>query len=161
MSDLTVRTPTRRRRLATALAALAAVAVLSGCLTAEQRKAQDLVNADRAAQPAHPIFGSLHALEDYSPADAKAQAWAKKLAADGALSHSKLTDGYGSETSWCYLGENVGMGPSLEAIEAAFMASPSHRANIVSWNYDHIGTGVVYVESTGYYFVVQEFVDLC
>ncbi len=148
-----------RRIAATFAASIAIVAVLSGCLSADQSTVQSMVNQSRAAQPAGP-FGKPPALSDYTPADTKAQAWAQKLANDGKLSHSKLSDGYAG-TSWCYLGENVGMGPSLSSIHSAFMNSSGHRANILSFNFNRIGSGVVYVKSTGYYFVVQEFVGLC
>lgn len=133
------------------------VGLLTGCLSTDQSNAQSLLNADRNAN-------GLPALVDYSVADAKAQAWAEHLAQNSSvppvLSHSSLPDGYQAGT-WCYLGENVGAGPSVAAIEPAFMASPTHRANILNVNYNHVGTGVATNTTSGYTFVVQEFVDLC
>lgn len=139
------------------LVVVVAVGLLSGCLTADQAKVQDLLNADRTSN-------GLPTLVDYQAADTKAQAWAEHLAANSSippvLAHSDLTDGYQAGT-WCHLGENVGAGPSVESIEPAFMASPLHRANILNPDYDHVGTGVATNATTGYVFVVQEFVDLC
>ncbi|MFQ5516939.1 MAG: CAP domain-containing protein [Acidimicrobiia bacterium] len=51
--------------------------------------------------------------------------------------------GLGSVTSgWEALGENVGVGPGVDALQAAFMASPSHAANITG-DYNYVGVGVV------------------
>ena len=43
---------------------------------------------------------------------------AENLARQGTLYHSNLTDGI--KVRWCSLGENVGMGPSVDAVEKAF-----------------------------------------
>ncbi len=133
------------------MAAVLGVAVLSGCLSHEQATVQSQVNSARSA--AH-----VGIVTDYDIADIKAQSWAQRLANDGYLHHSHLPDGY--PTNWCHLGENVGMGPSLAAVQNAFMHSAPHRANILNPVYDRIGTGVAR-NSAGYYFVVQEFVDQC
>jgi len=44
---------------------------------------------------------------------------------------------------WAMVGENVGDGPSVSVIQAAFMASPEHRANILRSAYTQIGVGYV------------------
>lgn len=142
----------RARRFAgVVVAGLISVALLAGCLSEDQVTAQTLINNSRSSN-------GVRKLADYAPSDTKAQNWANYLAGRGSLAHSTLTDGYQSGT-WCRLGENVGMGPSLSAIHNAFMNSPSHRANIVNANYDHVGTGVTKRGNT--YYVVQEFADLC
>lgn len=147
---------TRKMVALTSVVALS-VGLLSGCLSADQSKVQTLMNADRSAN-------GQSVLADYAAADAKAQAWAEHLAANPSnppvLVHSNLPDGYDAN-AWCHLGENVGAGPSVESIEPAFMASPEHRANILNPVYDHVGTGVATNATSGYVFVVQEFVDLC
>ena len=140
------------RRVGIAVVCLAMVTVLAGCLSNNQIKVQNQVNADRVAN-------GRAKLVDYSPADAKAQAWAEKLARDGRLSHSTLRDGYPS-SGWCRLGENVGMGPTTVSIQAAFMKSSGHRANILDARFDHFGTGVA-TSANGTVFVVHEFVDIC
>lgn len=42
---------------------------------------------------------------------------------------------------WTLWGENVGYGESVDTLHAAFMASPSHRANAVG-EFDYVGAGV-------------------
>ena len=50
----------------------------------------------------------------------------------------------GVSRQWEKLGENVGTGPSVGDVMPAFIASPSHYANIVDPSYTHIGVGVVW-----------------
>jgi uncharacterized protein YkwD len=85
---------------------------------------------------------------------AKAQAWSDYLASVGSLQHSNLAEGV--DGGWWMLGENVGYGPSIEAVERAFMNSPGHRANILSPEFNWAGTGVS-VSGNGTVFVVQVF----
>jgi uncharacterized protein YkwD len=47
-------------------------------------------------------------------------------------------EGYG----WSIAGENVGVGGSLESLEAAFMDSPSHRENILRTAFGHAAVGI-------------------
>ena len=145
------RTSTTRRIVGVIAAGVLAVSVLAGCISNDQASAENLLNSDRMAN-------RLTALPDFAPSSTKAQAWAQRMANNNGLSHSNLTDGYGG-VNWCNLGENVGMGPSLAAIEQAFMGSAPHRANILNSVYDNLGTGVVLKGST--YYVVQEFVNVC
>jgi hypothetical protein len=50
----------------------------------------------------------------------------------------------GREVSgWKKVGENVGRGPSVDAIHAALMASPGHKRNIVDPAWTQLGMGVV------------------
>ena len=123
-----------RRTIGFLCAGALALGMLSGCISADQTTVQKQVNDKRSAV-------KVRLLLDYDKADAKAQAWAQKLANDGKLSHSSLASGYTSGT-WCHLGENVGMGPSLASVNTAFLNSPPHYANMVNGVYDHIGTGV-------------------
>jgi uncharacterized protein YkwD len=44
---------------------------------------------------------------------------------------------------WTMVAENSGVGPSVSALDAAFMASAPHRANILNAAYTQIGVGVV------------------
>ena len=69
--------------------------------------------------------------------DARAQA--RRMADEQDLYH---TPNLGSVTSgWKTLGENVGVGPSVNQLFDAFMGSSAHRANILG-NYNYIGVGV-------------------
>lgn len=129
---------------------LCAMALLTGCLKATQNQVLTELNADRTAY-------KLRTLPTQADAQRKAQAWAEKLARENTLYHSKLSDGIG--VRWCSLGENVGYGPNVPAIQDAYMASPGHKANIVStkWN----GVGVGYATNGKKVFTVQVFIKTC
>lgn len=60
---------------------------------------------------------------------------------------------------WHWSGENVGVGPTVEAIEEAFLGSLHHYENIVRSNYTAMGIGVVPTKS-GYVYVTQVFAEL-
>ena len=45
-------------------------------------------------------------------------------------------------TNWNALGENVGVGGTVDSLHRAFMASPAHRANVLRSSYSHLGVGV-------------------
>ncbi len=49
----------------------------------------------------------------------------------------------GAVGGWRKIGENVGRGPSVDAIHNAFMASPGHRDNILDPDWSQVGVGVV------------------
>lgn len=46
-------------------------------------------------------------------------------------------------TRWRALGENVGMGYSVDSLHRAFMASPDHRHNVLTGGFRHVGISVV------------------
>lgn len=129
---------------------LCAMALLTGCLRATQNQVLTELNSDRSAL-------RLRTLPTQADAQRKAQAWAEKLARENTLYHSTLSDGI--KVKWCSLGENVGYGPNVPAIQDAYMASPGHRANIVNtkWN----GVGVGYATNGKKVFTVQVFIKTC
>ena len=49
---------------------------------------------------------------------------------------------------WSIGAENVGMGPSLHALQDAFMASRPHRKNILRAGFEHTAIGVVESDGT-------------
>jgi uncharacterized protein YkwD len=126
------------QRTITAVAALAALVLLSGCLSANQTKMIDLVNNSRRSARIGSVSGD-------APTAAKAQAWADHMARTGVVEHT----GGGSriDTSgipkWCSVGENVGMASSIADLHAAWMRSSAHKSNILSTTFNRIGTGVV------------------
>lgn len=82
--------------------------------------------------------------------------WAESMRVAEGISHdANLKFSYSG--TWVRLGENVGTGPDVESIAAAFVASPSHYANIVRPGWDAAGVGVVTVGNRIY--VVQRFLD--
>ena len=137
-------------RLAAVAVVVASLSLLSACLSPSQSVVLTELNADRTAN-------NIGRLPTQADAQRKAQAWAEKLARENALYHSNLPDGI--KTRWCSLGENVGYGPSVSAIEDAYMKSPGHRANILNtkWN----GVGVGYAKNGNKTFTVQVFIKTC
>ena len=61
----------------------------------------------------------------------------------------------GVTTGWAALGENVGVGPTVATLHAAFMNSTGHRDNILG-DWDSMGVGVTFNDS-GYMFVTVLF----
>ena len=107
------------------------------------------INALRAARGVKPVEMN-GALTDV------ARQWAYKMALDGGISHrSDLS--VGAPSSWTFLGENVGLGVDVHSLHEAFIASPTHYANLVDPRFDSVGIGVVMVGST--MFVAQEFMQ--
>lgn len=82
--------------------------------------------------------------------------WAESMRAAEGISHdANLKFAYSG--AWVRLGENVGTGPDVESIAAAFVASPSHYANLIRPGWDAAGVGVVITGNRIY--VVQRFLD--
>jgi len=121
-----------------------------------QNEAQDLMNHDRNAH-------GIASLPSETNTFVKAQFWAERMASDGRISHSGTTAGLPS--GWRSVGENVGCGSSLQGIEAAFMNSAGHKANILG-RWSLAANGVARGTCTtskgqvinNAYFVVQVFV---
>lgn len=107
-----------------------------------------LTNSLRASQglPAYAVHDNLVG---------KARAWARTMANAGSIWHSNLPDGV--TVAWQRLGENVGMGPSVQSIHDALVASPGHYANLVDPGFRYIGVGVV--NANGTIFVAQVFME--
>jgi uncharacterized protein YkwD len=139
------------RIIGAGVALVAVVTLLSGCFgTPDQESSFVMMNNDRAAHDVGPLFPTGGLL-------AKAQAWAEHLAAVNGLAHSSLPSGVSS--CWETLGENVGYGSSITAVEKAFMASSPHRTNLLNGSFAYAGTGVAYRGSR--VFVVQVFMQAC
>ena len=86
-----------------------------------------------------------------------ARGWSANMAAAGGISHNMNLPNVVS-LPWTKLGENVGVGGSVDAIQTAFINSPHHYENLVDpvWNY--IGIGVV--DSGGRIWVTVDFMQL-
>ena len=122
-----------------AVVAIALLALLGGAVGPNHAlAAQDLTgmtNADRVSR-------GLRALSTASDLQSFAQSRADEMARTKRLAH---TTNLGSKISgWKRLGENVGRGPTLQEIQTAFMASPSHRQNILDPEFTQIGVGVTF-----------------
>ena len=129
------------------MAALVAVLFLSGTLTScESNKAEldavrNAVNASRSA-------AGLPALRENVKLDMKADSWAQGMRNQCRIWHSNLSDGAPPE--WRKLGENVGMGGSIDQIHTAYMNSPGHRANVLDPAFTQIGTAAVWGTCNGF-----------
>lgn len=71
-----------------------------------------------------------------------ARGWAGQMAAAGAISHNPSFAGQ-VDSDWEKLGENVGVGGSVDSLMTAFINSPGHYANLVDPAFTHVGVGVV------------------
>jgi hypothetical protein len=87
---------------------------------------------------------------------AKARTWAAGMAAAGRIWHSTLSDGITAD--WKKLGENVGMGGSVDGLHDAFVASVHHYENLVDPAFSHVGIGIVMSGQT--IFVAEMFMQL-
>ncbi|HHC07655.1 MAG TPA: CAP domain-containing protein [Actinobacteria bacterium] len=124
-----------RRRTWTAVTTLVLVVALVAAPAAAS-EADDLValmNAERRAR-------GLSVLEVDGDLVAAARAQAGRMAARGTLFHDP--DLGSVTTGWDRLGENVGSGDTIAGLHAAFMASASHRRNVLG-DFDRVGVGVV------------------
>lgn len=84
-----------------------------------------------------------------------AQQWSEHMASTQTVSHNP---NLGNEVpaDWEKYGENVGTGPSVDAIEKAFVNSPHHYANLVDPEFRLLGVAVV-IDARGALWVTEDF----
>jgi len=116
--------------------AVAATAVVGSAALATPALASSAGDLGAATNAARASAG-LPALALDGQLTAVAQAWANQLAAAGTLSHNPALRT--QVTNWNVLGENVGMAGDIPSVQAAFMASPAHRDNILDPRYTQMG----------------------
>src|SRR4051812_14642428 len=105
------------------------------------------INALRASK-------GLGAVRPDAALTAFAQSWTDHMAAVDVLSHNPaLADSPGS---WTKAGENVGVGPDLDALFDAFVASPHHYDNLVDPSFNLIGLGVT-IRPDGVMYTTHDF----
>ena len=85
---------------------------------------------------------------------AMAANWSDHMAAAGGISHNPNLANL-APSNWQTLGENVGMGPTVQSIHDAFVASPHHYENLVNASYGYVGIAVT--DSNGTIFVTEDF----
>jgi uncharacterized protein YkwD len=122
-----------RRVLAALASATAAVVVGSVASPATAGAAGNFVSDINAARAAAGLPG----LAISSDLTAAATRQADAMASSNVLYHTPNLAS--AICCWASVGENVGMGQSIASIHAAFMASPAHRANILSRSYTQVG----------------------
>jgi hypothetical protein len=116
-----------------AVAATALVGSAALATPALASSASDLGAATNAARAS----AGVPALALDAQLTAVAQGWANQLAAAGTLSHNPALRT--QVTNWNVLGENVGMAVDIPSVQAAFMASPGHRDNILDPRFTQMG----------------------
>ena len=87
-----------------------------------------------------------------------AQGWANWMAANNSLVHNNL-NGLISQTSFSTMGENIIVGPAnmtVAQMEAAWMNSAGHRANILNGSFSAAGVGYAY-DDKGQLWVAVDF----
>lgn len=97
-------------------------------------------NRERAASGAAPLAA------DQALAGV-AQHWSDQMSATAHLAHNPNLvsdiDRYVT-TDWRTYGENVGTGPDVESIQAAFVNSPEHHQNMVNPAFTEVGIAISY-----------------
>ena len=89
---------------------------------------------------------------------AVARQWAATMAAEGGIRHRTNLSTVAPDPNWVKIGENVGVGVGVSALHDAFVASPSHYANLVDSKWQRVGVGVVMVGDT--IFVAENFMQV-
>jgi uncharacterized protein YkwD len=115
-------------------------------VTASESSFASMINASRR----HYGLKPLRVVSDLTLV---ARSWSNSMAVAGDISHNpRLTKQVGT---WRVVGENVGVGGNARQLHLAFMASPSHRANLLSKSYTEVGIGVV--RHNGTLYVTEDF----
>ncbi len=70
--------------------------------------------------------------------DSYARSWAQQMAASGELNHSNIGSLLGQ---WSSVGENIGVGYSVDSLFGAFVDSTRHEETMVG-DFTHVGIGV-------------------
>ena len=96
-----------------------------------------LINAERAA-------AGLDSLAMHADLVDDALAHSERMRSEDRLYHNP--DLASVTSGWMSLGENVGVGPSVDVLHRAFMDSPGHRSNVLG-DFDSIGVGVAAVSA--------------
>lgn len=102
-----------------------------------EHSAVTAINAVRSQQGLDPLTAS-PGLTDVARRHSEAMAASRVLHHDPAV--GRVVE------DWRRLGENVGRGSGVTALHTAFMASPTHAANVLAEHYDEVGVGVVVVD---------------
>lgn len=119
----------------------------ASALTDAESRFVSLINKERTSR-------GKRALSVASDLVANARAHSARMADAGRIFHndslSKQID------NWYVLGENVGVGPTVETLHQAFMDSPHHKENILYRDYNIIGVGIAKGDD-GYIYVTEVF----
>jgi hypothetical protein len=146
-----------RRTLTASICAFAGLALLVGAAdTAQASTGSDEAYVHAKVNEAR--AGRLPGLGDDGRLDAVARAQAARMRDQGRIFHNPNNgeDADAAGYNWQRVGENVGVGPDVADVQRAFMASDSHRANILDARFTDLGIGVA-VAPNGRVYVAQVF----
>jgi hypothetical protein len=121
-------------------------------LRAAESQIVSLINAERTSR-------GLRALSVEGRLTSIARTHAGTMAAAGTIFHNQAFMGMIDELDASMLAENVGMACGVQQVHDAFMASASHRENILTGALTHVGLGAA-SDSSGRLFVVEGFAAL-
>ena len=145
---------TTSRIAAAAVCGTVAVAFVPSDALATATRVDRMVRQTNNVRDRH----SLHNYRDRRHLTAVAQRWATWMAVHRDLKHNpNLTTEVGN---WCYVGENVGRGPSEHWVQRHFMRSRPHRRNILSRHFHQVGIGTQW-DGSGELYVDQVFRKPC
>ncbi len=139
----------RKAGFATALT-LSSIGILStavGATPADEAAFLADINALRTSKGIAPLTSNA-ALQGV------ARNWAGQMANAGRISHNRSLASQ-VPSGWTKLGENVGVGGDQPSLHRAFVASPSHHANLVDPSFTE--TGIAVVDQGGRKWVVETF----
>jgi len=136
------------RIIALLMVALLGGALLTGCnVTAEQNE----LTAINQLRASHGVPALVRSVE----LDRKATGQAVRMARRSQIFHSTSLEA-GVTPGYTLLGENVGMGGSMPAVQQALVDSPLHLRNMLDSRFTEIGIGSVVRDGRTY--LVQFFV---
>ncbi len=141
--------PVQRPRVTTLASLVTSLLLVAGLVlaapadagtAADEQLFVQLINQTRAGAGLPPLAVD-------SELRGQARSWAASMASTGQLAHAPDIS-RGISAPWTVLGENVGVHgvQDVRQLYDAFVASPSHYANIVDARYGHVGVGVVVTE---------------
>ena len=128
----------------------------SGNTSADEKRAFDLLNADRASN-------GLKALKFNAKLTSLGEKYAQDMINRNFFSHynpegqSPFDRMKEAGIRYSSAGENLAINSNVTAAQKAFMNSSGHRANILNTSYTEVGIGVRY-DAKGSAYVVQEFI---
>lgn len=119
-------------------------------VAAEEAQFVTLINELRLSLGAPPLVVNVELVKVARP-------WTVKMKQAGEISHNP--DLAKQVTSnWRKLGENVGVGPSVEMLQEAFVKSPGHYRNLVDPAFDSVGITIEY--DGDIFYVTEQFMDV-
>ena len=131
------------RRLLSALALVLLITFGPGASASGATSDVALVNHERTSR-------GLVALHEDAGLDACALRHSEAMAAKKAVWHDLNQTAYSCAGQWQVYGENVGSGPSVQAIHDAYMKSAEHRANILRPGFRLLGDATVWRNGVAY-----------